>query len=274
MQPWKKKFYSSIFEKEKQINNNDINKTNDIIVNNINVIKNNEYPPNSEEASKKEFFNNYLDDKSLTSQKKSEESYNNDISEINDTNINNIDDIKNEELPPPKYENDYIDKGNDININSLNNKKNIILYPLNFEEANKKEKSFNNYLDDKGSTSQRALYNPIGKNAEMYKPNILQGQKILIDMNYYNDTCNIKKLYKNGNNETVKEAIEHFGVTIVTLDNYNDAIKELKKNENGKYPYYACWLINDKDEKEKMKEFLQIFAQILEKWRSCCFIFR
>ena len=77
-------------------------------------------------------------------------------------------------------------------------------------------------------------------------------------MTYHDDTCSIQNLYSNGNNKTVKEAVEHFGVTIVTIDNYNDAIEELKKNENGKCPYYACWLINDREEREKMKEFLQI----------------
>jgi hypothetical protein len=102
------------------------------------------------------------------------------------------------------------------------------------------------------------LYNPIGENAEIYKRDILKGQEILIVMTHYEDACNIPKLYNNGDNKTVKEAVEHFGITIVAVNNYKAVIKELKKNGNGKYSYYACWLINDKEEKENLKGFLEI----------------
>ena len=51
------------------------------------------------------------------------------------------------------------------------------------------------------------LYNPIGKNVEIYKQNILQDQKILIVMTHKKHSCNIPKLYNNCNNKTVKEAV-------------------------------------------------------------------
>ena len=177
------KFFGSICEKEKEGNNNDYNKTNEIIINNINNIKNEELPPNSEETR------------------------------INDK-LNNINNIS---------------------------------------------------YDDNKNPSEIIPYNPIGENAEMYKPKILQGQKILIVMTLTGDSCNIKKLYNNDKNKTVKEAVEHYGITIVSVDNYNDAINELKKDQKGKCPYYACWLINDKEEKEKMKDFLQILYKF---WKN------
>ena len=68
----------------------------------------------------------------------------------------------------------------------------------------------------------------------MYISKSLLGQKILIVMVYYDDTFNIDKLYKNGDNKTVKDAVSHFGIDIVSVNNYNDAIKELTKDENGK----------------------------------------
>ena len=276
--------------------NDDSNKSNDIKFNNIDNKKDEELsPPNSEETKKEKELdnNNYSDDKSSTSQKISYNKNNNDINNINYIKISCIEEIKNKELPPPNNENDDINissieeiknkelppsnnendannenddynQNDDINIDNINYKGNIILHHLDFEEKGKK-KFFNNYLDDKSSTSQKMLYNPIGKNAEIYKQNILQGQKILIVMTYHDNTCNIQNLYNNGNNKTVKEAVEHFGITIVSKDNYNDAIKELKKNENGKCPYYACWLINDSKENEKMEEFLQILYKFWKK---------
>ena len=304
-----RKFYNSIFEKEKQNNNNDIKKNNGIIINNIDDIKNIQYPSTISEETrlKGRLDNNILEGEKQPREKKLYEPNENEINKSNDRdisniydgkrdesddsnknkdininvnvdkssdesdesnknediNINNIEEIKNKELPPPKYDDDY-NKNDDINNNNINNKENIVLYPFNIEEKSFKE-SFNSHLDDKSSTSQKILFNPVGKNAEIYKPNILQGQKILIVMTYCGSSCNIQKLYINGNNKTVKEAVEHFGVTIVTIDNYNDAIEELKKNENGKCPYYACWLINDREEKEKMEEFLQILNKFWKK---------
>ena len=72
----------------------------------------------------------------------------------------------------------------------------------------------------------------------MYKGKILSGQKILIVMVYYEESCNINKLSNNGDSKTVKEAISHYRIEIVEVNDYNSAIKELTKDENGKCLYY------------------------------------
>ena len=74
---------------------------------------------------------------------------------------------------------------------------------------------------------------------------------------------------------TVREAVEHFGIDIVFVNNYEDAINELTKNEEGNCPYYACWLINNnKEVSGNIKDFLNILLAFLEKWRCCCIICR
>ena len=54
--------------------------------------------------------------------------------------------------------------------------------------------------------------------------------------------------------------VHHFGIELVTEDNYYDAINEITKEENGKCPYYACWIINNKKEENKTKEFLELLV--------------
>ena len=108
--------------------------------------------------------------------------------------------------------------------------------------------------------------NPEGLDSEMYKPNCLLGQKILIVMTHYSSSINIEKLYENGKNRTVREAVEHFGIDIVSVNNYEDAINELTKNEEGNCPYYACWLINSYGEVSgNIKDFLNI---LLTFWKN------
>ena len=81
----------------------------------------------------------------------------------------------------------------------------------------------------------------------------------MIHQEYY---CNIERLFKNGDNKTVKDSAAHFGIGLVTVDNYNDAINEITKEENGKCPYYACWTLNSNypQYKNKIKEFLELLA--------------
>ena len=77
-------------------------------------------------------------------------------------------------------------------------------------------------------------------------------------MTYYEGSCNICKLYNNGDNKTVKDAVSYYGIEIVTVDNYDKATKELTKKENGKCPYYACMLLNSIDINEKVQLFLKL----------------
>ena len=46
------------------------------------------------------------------------------------------------------------------------------------------------------------------------------------------------------------------------MDNYDDAINEITKEENGKCPYYACWIMNSDKEKRKTKQFLELLLVI------------
>ena len=85
-------------------------------------------------------------------------------------------------------------------------------------------------------------------------------------MTYYGEKFNIDKLYENGNNKTVKEAVKHYGIIIIPVRTYENAIKELTKNEKGKCPYYACWLINSNNEvSEDAENFLNI---LLKFWKN------
>ena len=107
--------------------------------------------------------------------------------------------------------------------------------------------------------------NPEGSNCEIYKSNILLGQKILIVMTYEEPSINIKALFHNGSNKTVNDAVIHYGIKLIAVNNYEDAIKELTKNENGYCPYYACWLLNDYQKKNKMEEFIDILIKF---WKN------
>ena len=56
-------------------------------------------------------------------------------------------------------------------------------------------------------------------------------------MLYYDCYCNIDKLFYNGENKNIKDTISHFGIEIIEVNNYLDTIKELTKDENGKYRF-------------------------------------
>ena len=99
----------------------------------------------------------------------------------------------------------------------------------------------------------------------MYKSNILLGQKILIVMIHYENSCNINKISYNNGNKTVKDAVSHFGIEITTVNNYGTAITELTKSENGKCPYYACWVINSGNIENQANQFLEILIRF---WRN------
>ena len=52
-------------------------------------------------------------------------------------------------------------------------------------------------------------------------------------MNYNGEVgSSICRLFKNGDNKTVKA--DHFRIEIVAVNNYNDPINEMTKEENGK----------------------------------------
>ena len=71
---------------------------------------------------------------------------------------------------------------------------------------------------------------------------------------------NIKSLSYNYPNKTVKDASCSFWNKDCCVNNYNDAINEITKEENGKCPYYACWTLNSNKEQNKTKEFLELLV--------------
>lgn len=111
----------------------------------------------------------------------------------------------------------------------------------------------------------KQIINPVGPYSEMYKSNILLGQKILIAMLYNVYDCNINQISYNNGKKTVKDAVSHFGIEITTVNNYEKAIAELTKSENGKYPYYACWVLNNDKIENQTKQFLEILIKF---WKN------
>ena len=144
---------------------------------------------------------------------------------------------------------------NQTEVNIINNNDDVNPYFINKE------------LDCSSSDSfRKQKKNPVGPNSEMYSQKCLLRQKILIVMTYYGEKFNIDKLNENGNNKTVKEAVKHYGIIIIPVRTYENAIKELTKNEKGKCPYYACWLINSNNEvSEDAENFLNI---LLKFWKN------
>ena len=184
-----------------------------------------------------------------------------------DDNISNINiDIKNEGKSPKEKESSIDSEKEKDNHSKDDNKSNINIDIKNPEKPPQIDINiFHKEIIDTANTIANININPEGPDCEMYQSKILLGQKILIVMVYYNDTCNTGKLYKNGDNKTVKDAVSHYGIEIVSVNNYFDAIKELTKDENGKCPYYACWVINNYQIEDKGKLFLKLLYAF---WRK------
>jgi len=184
-----------------------------------------------------------------------------------DDNISNINiDIKNEGKSPKEKESSIDSEKEKDNHSKDDNKSNINIDIKNPEKPPQIDINiFHKEIIDTANTIANININPEGPDCEMYQSKILLGQKILIVMVYYNDTCNTGKLYKNGDNKTVKDAVSHYGIEIVSVNNYFDAIKELTKDENGKCPYYACWVINNYQIEDKGELFLKLLYAF---WRK------
>ena len=134
------------------------------------------------------------------------------------------------------------------------------------KENKKKEKiSLENSLENSSETERKSLKTQDKESSFNSDIDNLLGQKILIVMLYYVDLFNIDKIFENNGKKTVKEAVSTFGIEIIGVNNYEDAIKELTKNEKGKCPYYACWLINNRDTTENTNQFLEILIKF---WRN------
>ena len=111
-----------------------------------------------------------------------------------------------------------------------------------------------NQEDDMEDTGDGVKSNPTGEGKELLKKDALKGQKILVVMlwsktlNTDENECIHKDYITKVSPESkacLKDALDFLGIIIDVVENYRDAIIKLtSKNENGKCPYYACWIIN------------------------------
>ena len=101
--------------------------------------------------------------------------------------------------------------------------------------------------------------NPSTGITEMYKKDLLKGQKILIVMCY---TCELsstesKKItpyyidHSEEGEECIKTAIQHYGIELDIVTNYDDAIKKLiHQTKEGYCDYYSTWVLSGRPYEE------------------------
>jgi len=158
------------------------------------------------------------------------------------------------------------DKDGETNINSIKAKlinNNIFLYKSLREDLRHSPLTINCYdmMNEEisgGFDELRRPINPYGDNIGLFKKNSLAGQKILIVMlwscqlsiteNKLLDPKNIVETNEsdksNANAKSIKTIVEHLGIKVKTVLNYEDAIKEITdKDENGKCNYYTVWVM-------------------------------
>jgi hypothetical protein len=133
-----------------------------------------------------------------------------------------------------------------------------------------------NEEDEMDETGSNIKSNPTGEGKELLKKNQLKGQKILIVM-LWSKTLNpdenesVHKDYitkvSPESKACLKNALDFLGIIIEIVENYRDAIEKItSKDENGKCPYYAIWIINGppyEDLPDGSKEAF-LFGQFLE----------
>ena len=112
-----------------------------------------------------------------------------------------------------------------------------------------------NKEDDYEDLENQVKSNPVGEGKELLKRDQLKGHKILIVMLWSinlnpdkENECIHKDYLTKVSPESeacLQDALDFLGLTIEIVENYRDAITKLtSKTENGKCPYYACWIIN------------------------------
>ena len=137
----------------------------------------------------------------------------------------------------------------------------------------------------------------IGKNLEIYSPNILKTQKILIvmlwsyDLNPKGESPYVEPKYINEKSEIngscIKSAIAFFGIDDYVVMDYENAIKELlKTTQNNECIYYAVWVfcgpqypilppINGKENKSNpylVEEFINVLIEFWTNGGSLIFL--
>ena len=105
-----------------------------------------------------------------------------------------------------------------------------------------------NFEQDVGD-EKRGFHNiQEGKNTQIYVKDSLKGQKMLIVMLYEEGSdITVQRIFQSGgsNAKCIKDAADHFGVSIKAVTNYRDAINEIKRQTKpGFCDYYAVWVIS------------------------------
>ena len=143
---------------------------------------------------------------------------------------------------------EIINNSSNLNYQSLYNKLNEVVVETDAFLL------ISNQEEEMEDTGNKVRSNPIGEGKTLLKKDALKGHKILIVM-LWSKTLNpdenqcIHKDYLTKvspqSEACLKDALDFLGITIDVVENYRDAITQLTtKNENGKCPYYACWIIN------------------------------
>ena len=105
-----------------------------------------------------------------------------------------------------------------------------------------------NFEQDVGD-EKRGFHNiQEGKNTQIYVKDSLKGQKMLIVMLYEEGSdITVQRIFQSGgsNAKCIKDAADHFGVSIKAVTNYRDAITEIKRQTKpGFCDYYCVWVIS------------------------------
>ena len=142
-------------------------------------------------------------------------------------------------------------------------------------------------IDDIKAPSSYNEYNKHSLLAKYY----LNGQKILIVMLYSkelnpeeNEYIHKDYLLNNipKNDSCLKDCLDYYGINIDIVENYRDAIEKITyKNEKGKCPYYAVWIINGTPYEELpdgtkeaylLGQFLEVIKLFWEKGGALVFL--
>jgi len=163
-----------------------------------------------------------------------------------------------------------IDESTNLNFNNLKNKLSEVIVETDAFLL------ISNQEDDMEDTNNNINSNPTGEGKELLKKDALKGQKILIVM-LWSKTLNpdenesVHKDYLTKvspeSEACLKDAFDHLGIIIDIVENYRNAIEKItSKNDQGKCPYYAVWIINGppyEDLPDGTKEAF-LFGQFLE----------
>ena len=144
--------------------------------------------------------------------------------------------------------NEVINNSTTLNFQSLYNKLNDIIIETDAFSL------ISNQEDEMEDTNGQIKSNPTGEGKELLKKDSLKGQKILVvmlwskTMNKEENECVHKDYLTTVSPQSkacLKDALDHLGIIIDIVENYRNAIEKItSKNEKGKCPYYAIWIIN------------------------------